>query len=1593
MRPLAISFCLLIVFFYCIDSIAQTTIPGGTNVSGTWTKAGSPYLIEGEITVPDGKSLIIENGVRVEMKGWYKFNVLGHFEARGRQGDSIVFTTFHPDSTWHGLRFDNPDDTVKLQYVKIENGYANLFGAGLTANENGGGIYGTWGKYLIDHCIIQKNQAKSGGGGCYFEYAFVQITNSSLVRNKSKYGGGIIMQYDGNCRLVLKNSLVKQNTAVWYGGGIYCNYTPCAIYDCDISGNTAVWGGGIYYGYLHSELMLISNSLISKNTAERGSGIYAQGNYSKGIYTNSTFVDNNATQSFFGQTITTNNNNAETILHNCLITDNQNDKCLSTTAHVSVINSIIRDNGNIIDNNQLNYYNFNYSNTDTDFGGTGNINSNPQFINSGSGDYRLAPASPCKNTGKPSPIHNDTDGTRNDMGAFGGSGLIAFPLSDTLDYGPAAAGDIYYLDFVNARNEPVTLQSIGFSDPANFTCGRSFPVTINPLDSIRIPVKFLAKTTGDFQAELTVTSSNFYGTTAIKFRIKGFSGTYGELKGTLTKANSPYIITGDITIPANDSLTLSPGVELLFSGHFKMNVYGQLKAMGSEADSIYFKTMHPDSLWGGIRIMESPKNNQLRYVQLSNASKPNGASHVYDNYGAVSCRNSKLLVEHSKFTANTNTYCAGISAYYSPIVVRNTLFYNNSADFYGMICSTNSNALVDEVIFHANTGGIIQAGNSNVVLSNCLIRENKETSWGQINLDNSHCVISNCIIYKNIEWRPVCRLYSSNLQILNTIIWENGNDLFDIGSQSDLNVCCSNIQGGYDGIGNINVNPGFVNAAAGDFHLAGGSPCINKGFPSSLYNDLNGTRNDLGFYGGNGLVASPPVIDFGSAGKGQTRNITLKLYNLRETKVNLSSAVITDKKNFNLGNASPRSINSNTADSLRVEVNPTETGQLKAHIILQSPDLINSDTTIVNVLVNAGYWQGEVSGVWTKQNSPYILGGSVTVPAGKSLTIESGVLVQVDTNYAGSEAEFIISGTLQADGEETDPVSFSTIQQGSGLWKGIVLEGTGTFNHCLIENATNGIEAKTRNVTISQCEIRNNTLNGVYWNGEDRWVEGTIINSTIYSNGEYGIFCYASTMENSASATPVIRGNLIRNNIQGGVHIMAEGYTPSEGYVSRSASASPGLFGNFIKNNTGPGVKIEAYGDFAEGIPFDLKRYGYANPQLINNIVSENNKALDVFESSLNASTDIVMTNNTLWNNGTVAVYVDRGSVDISNAVIWGNQSESIQRVNDAVIGISYSNLKTPIAGDHIISKDPLLTSPASEDFGIPCTSPCVNAGNPETDTTGFSSDYYGNQRIYAGIIDIGAAENRELPQIIQVPSSLNFCAGKKAEIKIIAEGEGLEYSWFKTESGSPIGEDSVLVFDPVIPENSGDYYCIINNQCNVPIHSDTIELSVAELAIPIASFDYIINGREISLNNTSEMATDFVWHFGDGQGSTAEDPQHSYADNDEYTVVLIASNVCGSDQDSAQVNIMTSLDELINGALRLYPNPASDFVYLEFADPGTEIRTIKIAGLDGKYIKNYNPTEQGGINKIKLYGLPKGTYILLIDTNMGSYRGQMIIQ
>ena len=80
---LLLSLNLLVCFIFLkFESSAQTTVPAG-NVSGTWNLAGSPYLIQGDITIPNGSTLTINPGVTINFQGHYKFMVAGRILAIG----------------------------------------------------------------------------------------------------------------------------------------------------------------------------------------------------------------------------------------------------------------------------------------------------------------------------------------------------------------------------------------------------------------------------------------------------------------------------------------------------------------------------------------------------------------------------------------------------------------------------------------------------------------------------------------------------------------------------------------------------------------------------------------------------------------------------------------------------------------------------------------------------------------------------------------------------------------------------------------------------------------------------------------------------------------------------------------------------------------------------------------------------------------------------------------------------------------------------------------------------------------------------------------------------------------------------------------------------------------------------------------------------------------------------------------------------------------------------------------------------------------------------------------------------------------------
>ncbi len=100
---------------------------------------------------------------------------------------------------------------------------------------------------------------------------------------------------------------------------------------------------------------------------------------------------------------------------------------------------------------------------------------------------------------------------------------------------------------------------------------------------------------------------------------------------------------------------------------------------------------------------------------------------------------------------------------------------------------------------------------------------------------------------------------------------------------------------------------------------------------------------------------------------------------------------------------------------------------------------------------------------------------------------------------------------------------------------------------------------------------------------------------------------------------------------------------------------------------------------------------------------------------------------------------------------------------------------------------------------------------------------------------------------------------------------------------------------------------------------SETKTINVID-SPPTAGFTYVAFGTTINFLNSSSGGTTFSWDFGDSGMSTNENAQHTYAAAGNYTVILTATNACGSDTSSQVINVLVCTDEMNDGSFEAGP-------------------------------------------------------------------------
>lgn len=255
-------------------------------------------------------------------------------------------------------------------------------------------------------------------------------------------------------------------------------------------------------------------------------------------------------------------------------------------------------------------------------------------------------------------------------------------------------------------------------------------------------------------------------------------------------------------------------------------------------------------------------------------------------------KNGQVTIEKIAVRDNTDrvdSLVVGIGGIFgregSELFIKDCIIKNNTWD--GIALYRGASAVITDNIIENGRGAGIGITWDAVAI---VYRNFVSKFWKGIGcFGSSNAVVMNNVVYDNVGW-GIIATGSSSMQVINNIIYHNGNCGFAVWESTATGIFKNNIvakngwkeewvcpcvglwmngnprnfpvqfnnfwnnkAGNYLGIeeqtgvnGNISADPQFLNET--EFFLKSGSPCHDAG--DTLIIDIDGTRSDMGIYGG-----------------------------------------------------------------------------------------------------------------------------------------------------------------------------------------------------------------------------------------------------------------------------------------------------------------------------------------------------------------------------------------------------------------------------------------------------------------------------------------------------------------------------------------------------------------------------------------------------------------------------------------------------------------------------------------------------------------------------------------------------------------------
>lgn len=382
--------CAAVLLFLSSKPVIAATLVSG-NVSGEWTKTGSPYMVIDNCTVPSGQTLTIQPGVIVIVEEKISITINGRIIANGTTTENITFKGAAENVYWNRIQiFNSGNEDSQITYCNISDAdYGLVLDSSNLSATMQTKIFNCVFNNCKSACIYVAANGYSNWGAATFRSP---TNNPSILNTKFKNSkSGIIINISG------------QHSSGWSGSRTDVGTSNPHINNCifdSLSGIAIAFSVGAYPG--KSNPILVNNVINNCNIA----------------------ID---TIDSFDSVIKNN------VIMSCKIAIKRTGTLSTQVGSTCFFNNLTNFIGYPVAYGRVIYQNQNGTPSDVAM----NIFADPKF--SDTNNFTLTANSPCIDAGDSNADYNDkvfppSLGTViNDMGAYGGPGAVMPVISNTGD--------------------------------------------------------------------------------------------------------------------------------------------------------------------------------------------------------------------------------------------------------------------------------------------------------------------------------------------------------------------------------------------------------------------------------------------------------------------------------------------------------------------------------------------------------------------------------------------------------------------------------------------------------------------------------------------------------------------------------------------------------------------------------------------------------------------------------------------------------------------------------------------------------------------------------------------------------------------------------------------------------------------------------------------------------------------------------------------------------------------------------------------------------------------------------------------------------